>query len=251
MHELRDLRHHQVDHQVTPSPEDDQRHDEQPDRDLDDPPRRRVAHAPGDAVDARQVDVAHPPHDGVVDDDDGDRRARDTVAEDQHGDDDGDDRGDEPAGPGRAQMTGQRRRCARRASPRCPSPEAAGCYLLDGRPRRVGRRLAATGHDHLAHHSTAPGTPLCSKVSAPSTRTSRIAVQCPTPGSVKGCHPGRARPPARREGGGQFERGANGHGAAADRGGLGEGVMRTSASGNRTTRIGLSNIRSVSIRANT
>ncbi len=65
----------------------------------------------GNAVDAGQVELARPPHDGVVDDDHRDRRARDAVAEHQHGDDDRDQRGDEPAHPGLAKVEWQRWRC--------------------------------------------------------------------------------------------------------------------------------------------
>ena len=87
-HQLSQLDHDQVDEEETPSPEDDQRHVEHQDRQLDRPPRRGVADTPGDAIDARQIDVAHPPDDRVVDDDDVDRHAPNTVAEDQRGGDD-------------------------------------------------------------------------------------------------------------------------------------------------------------------
>ena len=165
---------------------------------------RRVAHAPGDAVDARQVDVAHPPHDGVVDDDDGDRRAPDTVAEDQHGDDDGDDRADQPADPGRAQGTGQRRRCARRPSPRRPPPNTARCHADARRSRRAGRRRPEIGDDHFTHRSASRGhtgvlegsrirhvTPPRSTVSIPH-RRARIEVCDPKQRS----EPATPRPPA-------------------------------------------------------
>src|SRR5215217_1112180 len=80
-------------------------------------------------MDPRYVDIAHPSHDGVVDDDDVDRRARDPVAVDQHRQADGDDAADEPAGPTGAQVTGQRRRGSRRAPPRGPPPETASTVV--------------------------------------------------------------------------------------------------------------------------
>ena len=120
--DLRHLRHDQVDHQVAPPAEDDQREGEHPDGDLDHPPRAGVADPPGDAMDPGKVDVAHPPHDRVVDDHRRDRRARDTVAVDQHGQDHRDDGADQPAGPGPAQVPGQRRWGTRRAASRARRP---------------------------------------------------------------------------------------------------------------------------------
>ena len=152
--DLRQLRHDQVDHQVAPSAEDDQRHGEHPDGDLDHPPRAGVADPPGDAMDPGKVDAAHPPHDRVVDDPRRDRRARDPVAVDQHGQDHGDDGADEPAGPGPAQVPGQRRRGARRASPRRSPPRTARWATIDDRRRCGDRRLPEIRRDVFAHWCT-------------------------------------------------------------------------------------------------
>lgn len=72
--------------------------------------RGRVAHDLGNAGNARQVDAADPPHDGVVDDKDVDCCSADAVAENQNGEDDGDDRADQPADARSAEITRQRLR---------------------------------------------------------------------------------------------------------------------------------------------
>src|SRR4051794_3780416 len=153
---------------MAPTPERDQRDDQQPREGLDGPPRAGVADRSGDTVDARKVDVADPPHDRVVDRDGVDGHPADTVAIDQRRVEDGDDRADEPARPGGAEMTGQGRGGARRAGgppprgggggggggggapggpPRCPPPPAPAV--------RAGRRPRRShgGYDNVTHQS--------------------------------------------------------------------------------------------------